>query len=169
MGVNKGKDMAQRCCHLLRYRGKKQRAERNQTRQEPSRLTYAKTDLHWPLAPFLGSKLRNTERTQHPRIKDDSSVLRKRTGEQAADRRLPVSSLTDLGKTTVPCGPAWHTQCLHQPARLSVQPQTAASRAQAAGHTAQKMPTRLQGSPGSDRRVIMLEIPGPAVPIPASH
>lgn len=59
-----------------------------------------------------------------------------------------MSSLTDLGNTTVPCGPAWHTQCLYQPARLSVQPQTAASRAQAAGQTAQKMPTSLQGSPG---------------------
>lgn len=107
---------------------------------------------------FLGSKLGNTERTQHPRIKDDSSVLRERIGEQAADRRLPVPSLTDLGKTTGPCGPAWHTQCLYQPARLSVQPQTAACRAQAAGQTAQMSPTRLQGSPGSDRRVIVLEM-----------
>lgn len=54
----------------------------------------------------------------------------------------------------VPCSPAWHTQ----PARLSVRPQTAASRAQAAGQEAPEDACQAAGEPLGSERQVMLEM-----------
>lgn len=100
---------------------------------------------------FLGNKLRNTERRQHRRIKDDSSVLWERIGDQAADRRLSVSSPRSLGKQWCPAAlhgtPSAYTS---QPGSLSdhrLQP--AELRLQ--DRRPQKMPARLLGSPWDQR------------------
>lgn len=72
-----------------------------------------------------------------------------------ADGSRPKSFPRDLGKTRLPCSPAWHARCLvtalHQPARPSLQgPQPAELRLW--DQNPQKMPTRHQGA--SERRGI---------------
>lgn len=141
--LRRRKTQPQRCCRFLSYGGKKQRAGRNQTGSHSYGLMLKRTYAGLWLF-FLGSKLRNIERSQRQRIKDAPSVPRKRAGEQAAGRRRLQGCPVVLHGTPSAC------HCATPVSRPSLQPQTPASRAQAVGPEAPEDVYQAAGSPRSE-------------------